>query len=129
MRDERKPSRAIIKKLMTIIAQNDGLFNLAKKQMVISGYPLIPNDDEALSKYLTENDILDAIRDGYAEYFNMDDILDLFTFFKSEAGQKFVACQGSLAKNILTKTQEQAQKAAARMVKDLMRGHESTENP
>lgn len=129
MRDERKPSRAIIKKLMGTILVNDGLVKLARKQMVVSGYPLIPNDDGELAKYLTEDDILDAVRDGYAEYFNMDDILDLVSFFKSDVGKKFVGCQNKLAKSILVKTQEKAHSAAARMVKDLMQGKDSTEQP
>jgi len=127
MRDERKPSKAIIKKLMGTILIGEGLVKLARKQMVVSGYPLIPNDDEALSKYLTEDDVIDAVRDGYAEHFNMDDILDLVAFFKSDAGKKFVSCQNTLAKDVLTKTQDKAHRAAARMVKDLMSGQNSTD--
>jgi hypothetical protein len=129
MRDERKPSRAVIKKLMGTILVEDGLVKLARQQMVVSGYPLIPNDEEALAKYLTSDDILDAVRDGYAEYFNMDDILDLVAFFKSDVGKKFVACQSTLAKTILIKTQDKAHKAAARMVKDLMSGMSNMAEP
>jgi hypothetical protein len=127
MRDERKPSKAIIKKLLGTILVEDGLVRLARKQMVVSGYPLVPNDDEVLAKYLTEDDVLDAIREGYAENFNMDDILDLVSFFKSDAGKKFVACQNKLAKDILIRTQDKAHKAAARLVKDIMSGQNSTD--
>ena len=127
MRDERKPSKAVIKKLMDTIPLCDGLLKLAHKQMVVSGYPLVPNDDKVLDKYLTEDDIVEAVRDGYAMYFNMDDILCLISFFKSDAGKKFFSSQGSMTKDILTKTQEKAHQAAARIIKDMMQNQDSTE--
>lgn len=125
MRDERKPSKALIRKLMGSILPGQDLYRLAQKQMVISGYPLIPQNVKLLDKYLSEDDVVECIRLAYSKYFNMDDILDLLSFFKTEAGKKFLACQSNLAKDILLFTQEAAQKAAAKLVKDIMEGRVS----
>lgn len=117
MKDTRRPSRAMIDKLL----KNNG-FKLKMSDFIRNsayryGIPLMYTIEsekkiEFIESKIDEEAALDAFTQIYAKYFSVDEILDIIAFYRSPTGQKLAKTQDKVAMEMV----EQAQLIVDRIV-------------
>jgi hypothetical protein len=117
MRDDRKPSGAMVKKFMEVNKIKEKVIGLMVSNIILSGSPALKIEKENIVKHVDINEFCRILSErAYSKYFNADDILDIISFYKSEAGQKMVKYYPELMADVIDETYQYSAKVAARII-------------
>lgn len=123
MKDIRKPSKAMVKKLLS--AQGMDLkFNKFIRQ---SAYSLclpylssVDTDDEKIQfieDHLDDEVVLDAFTEIYSKHFSVTEMMDIIAFYKSPTGQKLSKTQDRIAMDMVGAAQQLVQRIILKAMK------------
>ena len=109
--DNRKPSKAMVSKLMEINGMRASLKTFVRSAVENASEIFLKNLDEGkkeefVERLINDNDYVDAFSGIYAEYFTANEVLDLISFCRSPTGQKMTSLQATIAQRLIDATQE-----------------------
>ena len=109
--DNRKPSRAMVAKLMEVSGLRDTMSTYIKSALKSASELFLKNIDETkrddiVGKLARDEEYVEEFSKIYAEYLTVSEVLDLIAFHKSPTGQKMISIQEPLGKRLVDTTQE-----------------------
>lgn len=110
MEDPRKPSKAMVMKLLKVQNVDQKLWNSIRQyamENAMQYLTTIKSDEEKqklVDKYLVKIDYEQMATEVYAQFYTVSEILDLIAFFKTRTGQKYLQCQDSTYHALITQS-------------------------
>lgn len=124
MKDTRKPSKAMVEKLLKTQGMKLKLDNFIKLSTIRFMLPFLdPSEplDQKIKKIESQIDddlAIEAFTRVYAKYFSASELMDLIAFYKTPTGQKLSSIQNKIAVDIVDVAQEIIGKLVLKNLKD-----------